>query len=411
MSNLDDVIKDILGKMYYDVGETLSEQKLVRKYEGNGTHSNPDEKLNWISKGREGEVSVDTDSMIYNFNTVVPTIKFTVPQGAKIKIRPQVWYNKFEPFNQTQADSLFGNSCKALVNASTTKSKIDPEKQYFFNFSENKRCQPIDNTWKYEAYQKAMMDMNKITYSSEKDWLNKWYNLFLRYYNKTVSNWNNIKKNSNGKIFNDNSSGSVKINLNGQEQKIYSSEFTYSAGCQTITMDQCLRMSWDAIHGRASAGMYSFQTVDTSKSPVVTTNWRGCFPFGSQDFFNKKMEEGGLTKAEEIAKDFVFPWDATYIGFTSDNKNCEIDPNKIFPANITFKLPGNDFGSMDPEQRQKLLSNTEIPMGATIQYDIYGNPYDASASYGESPQVSKEEAEKLKTLRGVMADGAIMAGL
>jgi hypothetical protein len=63
MSNLEDVIKDILGKMYYDVSDTLSEQKLVKGARSEVIANYLNQSANYLNQSKTNPLSAGIDPL------------------------------------------------------------------------------------------------------------------------------------------------------------------------------------------------------------------------------------------------------------------------------------------------------------------------------------------------------------
>jgi hypothetical protein len=412
MSNLDDVIKDILGNMYYDVSDTLSEQKLVKGVQTpaltnylNQSKTNPlsvgIDPLGIFNKQKTPQPSVGVSNQIVQFDTCVRGMSFRIAaRGSDFGIKPITWLNRDEPYNQDKARMFFGTACKFWSKIPSTSQFVEPSDQYFFNQETLLPCQAIYNNERYTAYNTTDQEIQKNKTKNR-------YNTFVSNLQKIgQKKWNEILKKSNGQIF---KSGNGWFEANGK--KIPAREYTYEKNCIRITEDVCLKLSWQSLHLNSNVGMKTFATIDRRKDKNRPTKINWCACTGKQLSFDNLTSEN---KADYYATtNFKYPWDYTYIGFkncAAGSGECLMEPQKIVPVDIQFKLPGNEIGSLDFQQKQNLLQKNEVPMENAIRYNLYGVPYDASATFGKQPTITPEEIQKRQQALALFGNGAIIPG-
>lgn len=135
MSNLDDVIKDILGNMFYDRTKTISEQtynksKYIFEIDQVDNPQFSDEKIDQAARDRENNKDSRKDSFFgntiqtgttANSNGVPTTLRGIQPNLDLIisstnlnRIKIDEFQNIYEPFNKSKAEKMFGEWCKAL---------------------------------------------------------------------------------------------------------------------------------------------------------------------------------------------------------------------------------------------------------------------------------------------------------
>jgi hypothetical protein len=127
MSNLDDVIKDILGNMFYDRSKTITEQIAPNmRYRTPGSQNvlQDPEKLNTWNQFRNATITQTVPAGTYSFPVkyrgIQNNLDLVVPSTKKDVIRVDEFQNTQAPFDKNGATNLFGNWCKALSSGNMT---------------------------------------------------------------------------------------------------------------------------------------------------------------------------------------------------------------------------------------------------------------------------------------------------
>jgi hypothetical protein len=409
MNNLDNVIKEILNKMYYQVGETIDEQqeKLVKPKVKSSLDvmSNLNKPLDPFGtkpsfldqfKPKTPTPTFEVVNEINQFDTCVRGMSFRVPgRGAVFGIRPISWLNRYEPYNAQKAQDWFGSACKFWSKIPAPKEEISSNQQYFFDSQSLLPCEAQVNWERSEIYDKVFNFNTKYVNKTPEQKIK----IFYEALKNGTPKWREILKKSNNQIF-------LSPDGGYQDKKtgkvVRPTEYTYNKNCIRINEEQCKRLSWQTLHLNASVGMKSFTTIDRRKDKEnpTTTNWCACTGRALSeaqqlDYFERGVD---VSAADMLATEtVVYPWDVKYIGFklcNMPNSECIIEPQKIVPVDIQFTIGTGNLGSMDYQQMLQLQKQYEIPT------DENGNP-----------TISKEEIEKRQANMALFQNGAIIKGI
>jgi hypothetical protein len=135
MSNLDDVIKDILGHMYYDRTKTISEQtynnsKLLFEIDQVDNPQFSDNEIDRQATDRENKKTRQTNSFFatttqkgttatsnavpITLRGIQPNLDLIVSSANINRIKIEEYQNINAPFDKPKAEKMFGEWCKAL---------------------------------------------------------------------------------------------------------------------------------------------------------------------------------------------------------------------------------------------------------------------------------------------------------
>lgn len=414
MSNLDDVIKDILGKMFYDRGKTIAEQEDVTNlYEAEQT-TNPNT-YSWLNNYQYPQNQAYTSmrsigqTNIIKYPTCIPNVKITLPSVAKDSIQPIEWVNKTEPYDATKANEFFGEACK-FYGSEPTSPVIQPDEQVLFNPETYEFCQPIFFEEKVDLYYshlgKNMKYFNQQGFS--KEYLTK---SFLQKTRDTSRNWNKLISSGNyfGKIYYANfpteeeakeknfSDGSanftIPITKDGQKvDKRITLEYTYPKNCIRVTQDQCMRLSWERLHSYAGGGLKKF------KDTIADKEWCACTgkvidKSMITDDIKMKHKQKGLSVFSDAdiqaTEQVKYPWDVRYRGYKdcATSSECITNMEKVVEQ-LVLKFPGTDkriIGQLKPPRGKdgqatkfEQMLGLEAPSDSKINWELkpFGNqPY------------------------------------
>ena len=443
MNNLDKTIKKILKNIHYNLGKTLNEQKLIQRASGLSDHELASQRSNgdWDSyyrewfkikaEKKEGQATINISPTLNRFETIIPGMEFTIPQGGKYSIRPKKWHNRFEQYNKEKAERLFGKWCKGLAGDNLKYGSVSDRNtaEFWWNDETNQQCGVIkDDVWAelYYALGERTGWINGTNYFRQEAYKN-----MLKAYKDSgaMDDWENTVKNEgNGQTYYSTNGWSqvtlekgvdygdgIKIKKDGK-YGIYKHKYTRPKGCKPLTVDECLRFSFDSLNQRTKAGMTIFEVIDRSNydgknsQTIKTTKWTACLytqPSSKLDFNNLNSSE-----LKYFYSSTDYPWETNFVGYAKSlepNSECIDDPHKIIPTDVSFKLPGSEYGSMDYNQKKQLEKETEVKYDYRTEYDFYGNPFKAKL-YGKEPTISDEKIKEYKTKKAILSNGGIVAG-
>jgi hypothetical protein len=372
MSNLDDVIKDILGNMFYDRSKTIAEQKdVLPLFE--------DDQTSWLNNYKFPQNSVYATARnigqtnIIKYPTCVPNVKITLPSVAKDSIQPVEWVNKTEPYDVTKATEFFGAACK-FYGSEPQSTVVQPEDQVFFNPETYEFCQPIFFDEKPSIFFSLFGKNKEPLFKKQgisKDQLAKSY---LQRTKVEGKKWNQLISSGNyiGKIYYanfpteeeakeknfTNGTGNFAIPITKDGQRVtrrVTLDYTYSKGCVRVTQDQCMRLSWERLHSYSGGGLKKF------KDTIAGKEWCACTgkvidKSMITDEIKIKHKNKGLSVFSQAdiqaTEEVKYPWDVRYRGYKDCSKSseCISDMEKVVDQ-LVLKFPGTDktiIGHMNP---------------------------------------------------------------
>ena len=372
MSNLDDVIKDILGNMFYDRSKTISEQIAADMGGKRQRQIQNPEKLDSWNQFRGKLLQMTQPAGKYDlpikFRGIQERFDILVPSSKKDLIRVDEFHNTQSPFDNNLATKLFGPWCKAISSGNmigtsgedywydTTDAALSQcsatteyspryllgKKEYdpIFGLKDVteiptniiikqkditlKTASPADNT-RVQDYNTKRVYNPKVNLSKSikesrlvEDVSG---NFDARAYVDEM-----VKKNPRWApfqgwgIYKKNWDFVAESNLVGKIVRLPISPVTgrgtykvYERKCLPLNYDQCLQISWSLLNANAQPnGMKKFSIL-TEKNKETLSTYIAC------------TSTKGLEKSSKKNEDSLYPWFTRYDGycFALDGQSCE----------------------------------------------------------------------------------------
>lgn len=111
MSNLDDVIKDILGNMFYDRSKTISEQIAP---DMGGKRERQIQKDTFFDTAPKLGAPINLETNPVTFRGIQPNLDLVISSSNLNRIRVDEYQNITPPFEKPKAEKMFGEWCRAL---------------------------------------------------------------------------------------------------------------------------------------------------------------------------------------------------------------------------------------------------------------------------------------------------------